>query len=250
MQYDVDSNVFTKNTPSQSHVASSSSLESMNCEKPSGICFSTIDQNKGEIYVLIKDNLWMYSLITNEFSTIHKNHANQQQQQKDSRDSSENYSPNEGDINYFVYANNTLYVFKADSEYTIQLRKPSRDSVLNYCKYLIRRQQYEEITRKNPISALSFLRNNLAETIDKNDINQVNDFHKLASLLFCNKSPINYSHGDTGDAQEGETSSANNSDADQNKTRNQRSILFNKLTSLLPKAKCQPQQALLNFINV
>jgi len=253
VQFDIESNLFA-NTPTSSHVAStasSSSLDTtMNCEKPSGSCFSTIDLNKGEIYILIKDNLWMYSLATNEYSTIHKSHQhsstnnnnNNNGAQQSCKDSSENYS-RAGDVNYFVYANDSLYVFKSDSEYIIQLRKPSRDSILNYCKYLIRRQQYEEITRKNPISALSFLRNDLSETIDKNDINQVNDFHKLASLLFCNKSFTNYSEGDS-NGQQGESSSG------YNKMRNQRSILFNKLTSLLPKAKCQPQQALLNFINV
>ncbi|XP_070491388.1 muskelin isoform X2 [Chironomus tepperi] len=249
VQFDIESNLFA-NTPTSSHVASSSTASldtTMNCEKPCGSCFSTIDLNKGEIYILIKDNLWMYSLATNEYSTIHKSHQhssanNNNGSQQSCKDSSENYS-RAGDVNYFVHANDSLYVFKSDSEYIIQLRKPSRDSILNYCKYLIRRQQYEEITRKNPISALSFLRNDLSETIDKNDINQVNDFHKLASLLFCNKSFTNCSDGDS-DEQQGESSN------DHCKMRNQRSILFNKLTSLLPKAKCQPQQALLNFINV
>ena len=190
----------------------------------------------------------MYSLATNEYSTIHKSHQQSSTNsnngaQQSCKDSSENYA-RAGDVNYFVHANDSLYVFKSDSEYTIQLRKPSRESILNYCKYLIRRQQYEEKARKNPILALSFLRNNLSDTIDKNDINQVNDFHKLAALLFCNKSFTNYD----GEVQQGEASSSINSG--QNKMRNQRSILFNKLTSLLPKAKCQPQQALLNFINV
>lgn len=255
IQFDIESNLFA-NTPTSSHVASSSTAASssssldttMNCEKPCGSCFSTIDLNKGEIYILIKDNLWMYSLATNEYSTIHKSHQHSftnnsnESTQQSCKDSSENYS-RAGDVNYFVHANDSLYVFKSNSEYLIQLRKPSRDSILNYCKYLIRRQQYEEITRKNPISALSFLRNDLSETIDKNDINQVNDFHKLASLLFCNKSFVNYTDGES-DGQHGESSNV------QSKMRNQRSILFNKLTSLLPKAKCQPQQALLNFINV
>lgn len=252
MQFDVEAGIFI--TSSQSHVASSNqastSLEPINNEKPCGLCYSSVDLSKGEIYVLIKDNLWMYSLTTNEFSMIHK--SNTANCKESSSSTSESYA-RISDVNYFVHANNNLYVFKPDSEYTIQLRKPSRDSVFNYCKYLIRRQQYEEITRESPIAALSFLRINLSETIDKNDINQVNDFHKLASLLFCNKSSINYSTD--GDVKmqddEGQSTSSSSSACDGRvKMRNQRSILFNKLISLLPRAKCQPQQNLLNFINI
>lgn len=247
MQLDVDglTNVLAP-TSSHSHVASpsssspSTSSESINFEKPSGLCFATIELKKGEIYVLMKNSLWMYDLATNEFSMIHSIsnatcNAEKNLSQICSRSS---------DINYFIQANELLYVFtKTHGEYSIQLQKPSRGSVLNYCKYLIRRQQYEEIARSNFITALAFLRNNLAETIDKNDINQVNDFHKLASLLFCNKLT-------TDDEKESDGTNEISAMDQSNKIRSQRSILFNKLTSLLPQKNCQPQQSLLNFISI
>lgn len=257
MQFDIDSSTFNIiQVPTASHVASvsptsSSSFESINFDKSSGVCFATMNLNKGELYILMRDNLWLYTLATNEYSMIHKisthiqsPNATTSPLEQSYKDASEAFS--RGEINYFVHSNDLLYVFKSDStEYSIELQRPSKKNVLNYCKYLIRRQQYEEICDTNSISALSFLRNNLAETIDKNDINQVNDFHKLASLLFCNKFTINSPNSNNDDGKEqGESSSGHS------KIRNQRSILFNKLTSLLPSKLCQPQQSLLNFINV
>lgn len=80
-----------------------------------------------------------------------------------------------------------------------------------------------------------FLRKDLAETIDQTDSEQVNDFHKLASLLFCNKTDDSLKTTD---------------DHDQTKTRNQRASLFNKLIELLPESKCQPRPNLCNYINI
>jgi hypothetical protein len=113
----------------------------------------------------------------------------------------------------------------------MELKKPSRENIISLCKYMIRKQRYEEIAIINPIEALSFLQNNLAETINQSDNEQVNDFHKLASLLFTN-------------------GNNNTSENDQDKFRHQRTCLFNKLIDLLPESKCQPRRNLCNFINI
>lgn len=258
MQFDVESNTFVntihQTTTTTTTVASSatttntpsspSSDHHANMEKAFGQCFGTIDVNKGEVYLLsVKNDLWIYSTTSNEFSLIYK--SNQQQQQQMFSLAS---------IAYMVCSNQTLYVIKSDSSvHSIQLEKPSRENVLNYCKYLIRKQKYEEITKSDPWSALKFLRNELSESIDKNDQNQLNDFHKLASLLFCeNKTAIKTSSTSSEmemekDEQHVATSCLHDATS---KIRNQRSILFNKLTSLLPKSKRQPQESLLNFINI
>lgn len=128
------------------------------------------------------------------------------------------------------------FVLKGRSEFCLELSKPSRENIFSYCKYLIRKQNYEEITHTDSINALMFLRTNLAETIDQNDSEQVNDFHKLASLLFCNKAD--------------DSIKDNESQEDRKKVRNQRSSLFNKLIELLPEKKCQPRSNLCNFINI
>lgn len=187
----------------------------------------------------VKDNLWSFSTASNEFSLIYK--SNQEQHQ----------ALNLASNSFLLYSNQMLYIFKTDSNvHTITLHKPSRENVLNYCKYLIRRQKYEEITHSCPLSALKFLRSKLSKAIDPNDQKQLNDFHKLASLLFCeNKTTVKRANDDAVEEYGQHVATSCLTQGAQG-TRNQRSILFNKLTRLLPNAKRQPQENLLNFINI
>jgi hypothetical protein len=178
-----------------------------------------MDVHKGEVFALLRDSLWIFSLATSEWSMIYKNTMHT--------------SPE-----YFVFnvtAKRHL-VMRTCSEFSLELSKPSRENIFRYVKYLTRKQNYEEITRTDSINALMFLRKNLAETIDRGDVEQVNDFHKLASLLFCNQSAESKPQADN--------------DEDQTKLRNQRSCLFNRLIELLPESKCQPRPNLCNFISM
>lgn len=253
MQFDVESNTFANTVQTTATTVASPATTSLpggadhhqpnNMEKPFGLCFSASDVNKSEMYILnTMNDLWIYSTTTSEFSLIYKSSQHQRQQLQQMAS------------NAFIVHNScqTIYILKADSSvHFIQLQKPSRENVLNYCKYLIRKQKYEEITRSDPLSALKFLRNDLSEAIDKTDQNQLNDFHKLASLLFCETKTAIKSPSE--DVEFDEQRVAGEEDVQGGavrKLRNQRSILFNRLTSLLPKSKRQPQESLLNFINI
>jgi hypothetical protein len=186
-----------------------------------GHSLASMDVHKGEVFALLRDSLWIFSLATSEWSMIYKNTVHSCT------------SPE-----YFVFnvTDQKHLVVKSSAEFCLNLTKPSRDNIFSYCKYLIRKQNYEEITRTDSINALMFLRNNLAETIDQGDAEQVNDFHKLSSLLFCNQSDESKPKADN--------------DEDQTKLRNQRSCLFNKLIELLPESICQPRPNLCNFISM
>jgi hypothetical protein len=211
LKYDVNASTITSvQTSSTEPEASGQSIFT-------GSLLASIDVHKGEVFALLRDSLWIFSLATSEWSMIYKNTM---------------HSCPESFV--FDSLAKKHFVVKSNSEYRLELTKPSRKNIFSYCKYLIRKQNYEEITHTNSINALMFLRKNLAETIDQSDVEQVNDFHKLASLLFCNDS-----RRETADSQE-----------DQNKTRNQRSCLFNKLIELLPEQKCQPRPNLCNFISI
>lgn len=212
LKYDIESNTMTSlqattNEPDQSIFT--------------GTSLASIDQASGEVFALLRDSLWIFSLATSEWSMIYKNTA---------------HSCTIPEFFALDTAKKRHFVIKSNCEFCLELTKPSRDNIFSYCKYLIRKQNYEEITRTNSIDALMFLRTNLAETIDQKDPEQVSDFHKLASLLFCNH-----------------TEDSNNesiTQEDRIKVRNQRSSLFNKLIELLPEKKCQPRPNLCNFINI
>lgn len=210
IKYDVDSGTIT------SVQTSSTEPEAAGQSIFTGPSFSSIDVDKGEVFALLRDSLWIFSLATSEWSMIYKNAA---------------YSCATPEFFVFDSIAKKHFVVKSSSEFCLELTKPSRENIFSYCKYLIRKQNYEEITHNDSINALMFLRKNLAETIDQSDKEQVNDFHKLASLLFCNDS-------------------ANKNNLDKNKRRQQRSTLFNKLIELLPEAKCQPRENLCNFISI
>lgn len=211
LKYDIDANTITSVPITEPDTSSQSIF--------AGPSLATIDVNRGEVFALLRDCLWVFSLATSEWSLIYKSTMH-------------TFTSPESFV--FDSVAKKHFVVNSGSEFFLELSKPSRIHIFSYCKYLIRKQNYEEITHTNSIDALMYLRNDLAETIDRNDNEQVNDFHKLASLLFCNK---------TGDSKR-------ESDEDLIKTRNQRSKLFNKLIELLPESKCQPRPNLCNFINI
>lgn len=67
--------------------------------------------------------------------------------------------------------------------------RPSRQQILRHSKYLIRRLEYEEIVKTNSIRAVGYLQTRLSEIIDHSDPEQLQELHKLASLLFkCDES--------------------------------------------------------------
>ncbi len=66
--------------------------------------------------------------------------------------------------------------------------------MLQHCKFLIRKLEYEEMTRIDPMYAIGYLQTRLSDVIDHNDPVQLKQFHKLATLLFHNEpqSPSQY----------------------------------------------------------
>lgn len=62
--------------------------------------------------------------------------------------------------------------------------RPTRSQILRQCKYLIRKLEYEEIARSEPMRALGYLQTKLNAIINHDDGKELSEFHKLASLLF------------------------------------------------------------------
>lgn len=64
------------------------------------------------------------------------------------------------------------------------LNRPTRQQILQHCKFMIRKLEYEEMTRLDPLYAMGYLQTRLSDIIDHNDPAQLKQFHKLAALLF------------------------------------------------------------------
>lgn len=72
-----------------------------------------------------------------------------------------------------------------ETPYSLSLPfRPSRNQILRQCKYLIRKLEYEEIARADPMRALGYLQSRLNEIINHEDGKEVRELYKLASLLF------------------------------------------------------------------
>lgn len=160
--------------------------------------------------------------------------------------------------------------------------RPSREQFLRHYKYLIRRLEYEEITKKNPFSGLVYLQTKLYEIIDHNDTTQLNEFHKLATLLFKSDDyqpeeqstlmtlPVGINNS-INDNCSSETNTPNSSlsnsfscssnnnqvavssskeDLHEFEIKNRRCLLYNKLVEFFPENMVQPKGNLSEFVLV
>lgn len=66
----------------------------------------------------------------------------------------------------------------------LQLLRPCDTDVLRRCKYMLRKQHYHELTVENPIQALTYLQQSLAETVDHSDTNETDEVRILLTQTF------------------------------------------------------------------
>ncbi|ALC41608.1 muskelin, partial [Drosophila busckii] len=221
LTYDVDTQAISILNKEHSHQCSTASTEAKFEPSPGYTLRATIDCDRDEIYVFsslhkIKDrrdvhhidasnSFWVYSLRTYKWSRIYyRRHSAQ--------DVSSIYKANflgasKGDgalepcpryAHQLVYDEvaKTHYLFggnpgisqyqqlRLDDFWMLYLEKPKREEILNHCRYLIRKLHYEEMTGTEPLKAMQYLRKQISAVIDHNDDEQLNNFHKLAALLF------------------------------------------------------------------
>lgn len=171
---------------------------------PSGLTQrATIDTERNEIYVLTSlskgkerrgdmdlNSLWMFSLNTLEWSCIYRSDENKEHQQQSSpcpRYAHQLVFNPETKVHYLFGGNPGITWksnFRLDDFWCLYMRKPSRESALQKCRYLIRTQEYEELVKKDPVRGLTHLQTKLYAAIDRENRDQVTAFHKLATLLF------------------------------------------------------------------
>lgn len=145
------------------------------------------------------NSFWLYSLKTNQWTIIYKNdHPTDNCYAKNQTICTE---PCPRYAHQLVYdtVNKVHYLFggnpgrntapnvRLDDFWILYLNKPSRQQMLRHCKYLIRRLEYEETVDKDAVEAITYLQTKLCTIVNHEDPKQLDEFHKLATLLFSTK---------------------------------------------------------------
>ncbi|ELU02476.1 hypothetical protein CAPTEDRAFT_169790 [Capitella teleta] len=167
---------------------------------------ATIDPYLDEIHVLsglskdkdkrdnVKNSFWVYDIKKNKWSCIYKNENTGKQYWH----KMQHIEPVPRFAHQLVYdhvkkvhflfggnpGKDSLPKMRLDDFWSLKLCRPSSDLLLRKCRYMIRKHRFLEITRSEPLRALSYLQNELAQTVDHDDQEETNEFHLLASILF------------------------------------------------------------------
>ncbi|XP_062544151.1 muskelin isoform X2 [Armigeres subalbatus] len=199
--YDVDSSELTNMTPENV------GTDAKNVPQSGFTQRATIDCDKDEIYVLTSlskekerrdlniNSFWLFSLAKKEWCCVYKSdHSIGQNCYLKNQVACPEPCPRYAHQIVYDATNQVHFLFggnpgmnshlRLDDFWMLRLEKPTRENILRYCKYLLRKQEYEETAKTNPLSAICYLQTKLYDIIDHNDPTQLKEFHKLASLLF------------------------------------------------------------------
>ncbi|XP_049295999.1 muskelin isoform X2 [Anopheles funestus] len=199
--YDVNTNELSNMTPENNNTDTKNVPQSGFTQR------ATIDCEKDEIYVLTSlskekerrdlniNSFWLFSLTKKEWCCVYKSeHSNGENCYQKSQTTCHEPCPRYAHQIVYDSTNQVHFLFggnpgtnsnvRLDDFWVLRLEKPNRGNILRYCKYLLRKQEYEEITKNDPLSAILYLQTKLYDIIDHSDPVQLKEFHKLASLLF------------------------------------------------------------------
>lgn len=167
---------------------------------------ATMDPDLNEIHVLtglskerektdsIQISLWIYKIDKNKWSCVYSNdntgdlYWNRMQ----------NVEPVPRYAHQLVYdhVKKVHYLFggnpgkdnslkmRLDDFWALELCRPTHESLLRECRYLIRKHCFEEMTKTRPVAALKYLQTELFSTVDHSDTQKKQEFQLLPALLF------------------------------------------------------------------
>lgn len=110
----------------------------------------------------------------------------------------------------------------------LQLNRPTIETIISRCQYLIRRQQFRELCREDPKKAMRFLQTDLSSAVDHSDPEQSREFQALTASLFAARSEPD--------------SAVQKFD--------ERTALFEELITYFPSHMKQPQTNLVDLIKI
>eukprot|EP00037_Helgoeca_nana_P016556 m.155714 g.155714 ORF g.155714 m.155714 type:complete len:764 (+) comp23581_c0_seq1:237-2528(+) len=215
---------------------------------------ATIDLQKREAYVLsglikspdtestkaskVRNSLWVYDISRNKWYCAYEN-DNSEPEYWSKMDKVE---PCPRFAHQFVYDDmaKTHYLFGGNAGevqgkhtrlsdfWKLQLNRPTIETIISRCQYLIRRQQFRELCREDPKKAMRFLQTDLSSAVDHSDPEQSREFQALTASLFAARSEPD--------------SAVQKFD--------ERTALFEELITYFPSHMKQPQTNLVDLIKI
>eukprot|EP00127_Corallochytrium_limacisporum_P006525 Clim_evm56s229 gene=Clim_evmTU56s229 len=73
---------------------------------------------------------------------------------------------------------------RLDDFWELILQRPTEDSIMRQCRFLVRRQIFKEICEQSSVEALRYLQTSLAEVVDHGDKDESAEFRSLTARLF------------------------------------------------------------------
>ncbi|XP_027058035.1 muskelin-like [Pocillopora damicornis] len=222
---------------------------------------ATIDPGLNEIHVLsglskdkekreetVRNSFWVYDMERKSWSCVYKNENMGQQYWT----KMQNVEPCPRFAHQLVYddIHKVHYLFggnpgkssipkmRLDDFWSLKLSRPSREHLLRRCRYLIRKQRFQEMAARDPYEALRYLQHELSETVAHDDPEESQEFRLIASSLF---------------SQSVSTQDRMETDADSlspplNDGFAGRTQLFDTLVSFFPEHMTQPKGNLVDLI--
>ncbi|XP_070558105.1 muskelin-like [Ptychodera flava] len=220
---------------------------------------ATIDAGMNEIHVLsglskdkekreenVRNSFWVYDIIRNKWSCIYKNEnsspqywTKMQHLEPCPRFAHQLTYDHVHKVHYLFGGNpgkSNLPRMRLDDFWSLKLCRPTKEQLLRKCKYLIRKDKFQEISTNNPIEALTYLQKDLAATVDHGDPNETKEFQLLASTLFSKSCSL-----------PDHLSTVVNTEGFEHYTT--RTLLFDTLVSYFPEDMAQPKGNLVDLIS-
>lgn len=134
----------------------------------------------------------------------------------------------------------SLPKLRLDDFWSLKLRRPSYEQLLNKFKWIIRKYKFKELAMKDSIEALEYLQKDVYEIIDHDDEIQTREFQLLTSILFDVRNSCT-----TGDSCGSVNQSLNNCDS---QVHNRRVELYDELMEFFPESLTQPRANLTDLL--
>jgi len=167
---------------------------------------STLDDVKKEIFVLsglmkvksttcIKNCLWMYSIKYNNWKCIYQNdntdpkYWEQMNMVEPCPRFAHQFVYNPKTQEHFLFGGNpgesaaSPSPKRLDDFWNLKLKRLDKYSILRKCKFLCRRQEFKELTIREPNEAVKYLQSSISECISHKDPTESFEFRKLAHVL-------------------------------------------------------------------